>query len=258
MESHHVLRLIFAFTALHLAQCRPTRRAEYTAKANQHYAKALKVVTSELANMNKKNCDAALICVELICLIGWARGPQPGEFLVFGANGRSEWLIMFRGIRTTMETLGYDAFNKSLIPQMRVGGNIVQQMSRPAFEKPLADLRNYMGHASSPAHIDSNLSALDLLTQCYNNRYSGVDADYFLVFTWLFKLDDSFLERMQIHEAAPLVLYAYFVVLLDDLERFWYMQGWTRHVLGGIWETLKDEDRGQIRWPMEVLGWIHP
>ncbi|KAH8707658.1 hypothetical protein GQ44DRAFT_752829 [Phaeosphaeriaceae sp. PMI808] len=258
LTHHYVLHLIFAITALHLAYCRPARYDEYTAKANQHYAKAILVVTSELSQLNQRNCDAVLLSVQLISFIGWARGPQPGEFLAFGASQRSEWLMMFRGIRTTMESLDYDAFTKSHTPQMRMRGKLPQHTIHLAFEQPLADLRDYIQYASSPSRLASNLSALELLLECYGNRYNGTDSEYHTVFGWLFKMEDEFLDAMQRGDAIPLVLYAYFVVLLNDLERFWYMKGWTTHVLSGIWGKLSDEDKGHLRWPNRIVGWIPP
>jgi hypothetical protein len=71
-------------------------------------------------------------------------------------------------------------------------------------------------------------------------------------------MTDGFLEALQRHGAVPLVLYAHFAVLMNDMEAFWYMRGWTAHVLNGIWGILRDEDRVWIRWPMAVVGYIPP
>jgi hypothetical protein len=79
-----------------------------------------------------------------------------------------------------------------------------------------------------------------------------------LTYSWLYRLDNDFLDAMQRHDAVPLVLFAYFVVLIKDIESFWYMKGWTTHVLGGIWEILKDADKLQLRWPIGIVGWISP
>jgi hypothetical protein len=254
----YLLHLIFAITALHLADCRPTRHDEYTTKANQHYAKALPVVTSELSNLNKGNCDAVLLSVQLLCMIGWARGPQPGEFLAFGRNERSEWLTMFRGIRTTMESLDYNAFTKSHTPQMCAKSKLSRQTTRLAFEKPLANLHDFVQYASPPSCLVSNLCALELLIECYKTHYDEIDSDYHIAFTWLFKIDKDFLDAMQAGDAVPLVLYAHFTVLMNDMEGLWYMKGWTTHVLSGIWKVLKGEHKIYIRWPIGIVGWIPP
>lgn len=105
LQHQHVLCHMFALTAFHLASCRPDRQGEYTAKAEFHYSRALAMVTPEIANLGADNCDAVLLSVQLICFVALARGPQPGEYLAFGEHGRSEWLVMFRGIRTTLDSL---------------------------------------------------------------------------------------------------------------------------------------------------------
>ncbi|KAJ4303840.1 hypothetical protein N0V90_002741 [Kalmusia sp. IMI 367209] len=259
LQHSHVLRLIFTITAIHLARFRPQRQDYYIALADHHYATALPTVTSELSHIHQDNCDAVLLSVQLICFIAWARGPQPGEYLAFGETGRSQWLIMFRGIRTTFETMGYDNFTRSRAPNIRAKGKPLPEFNPPLqYEEPLAELRDYIIYASEPSMKEFNLGAHSILLECYTNRYGGVDSEYHVVFAWLYKMEDEFLEALQRHDAVPLVIYAHFALLMNDMEGFWYMKGWTYHVLGGIWGILRDEDRVHVRWPMEVAGWIPP
>lgn len=209
--------------------------------------------------MNQDNCDAILISVQLVCFVTWARGPKPGEYLAFGENGRSEWLIMFRGIRTTLESMSYGSFTRSHAPQIRAIGRPLPKTDTPlAYEEPLSELRDYVNFASKPPMLESNRYAFDILLECYKNRYGGVDGEYHIVFAWLYKMKDDFLEALQKHDPVPLVLFAHFAVLMNDLETFWYMRGWTAHVLSGIWDILRDEDRVHARWPISVVGWIPP
>lgn len=260
LQHHYLLRLIMAITALHLSRSRPQRQEEYLALANHHYAASLPTVTAELARINQDNCDALLLSVQMICFITWARGPQPGEYLAFGENGRSDWLLMFRGIRTTLENFGYDKFTRSRLPNIRAKGKPLPQVAGSLpYEEPLAELRDYIQYASSPpAALESNLLAHQLLLECYANRYGGIDGEYHVVFAWLYRMKEDFLDALQRHEAVPLVLYAHFALLMNDMEGFWYMKGWTIHVLAGIWDILRDEDRVHIRWPMSTVGWIPP
>jgi hypothetical protein len=66
MKNQHVLHLIFAFTALHLAVCRPNRKEHYTTTADYHYERALALVTPEIASLSPSNCDAVLQSVQLV------------------------------------------------------------------------------------------------------------------------------------------------------------------------------------------------
>lgn len=259
LSHNHILHLILAVTATHLARFRPQRRDEYLALADHHYATALPTVTAELSYLHQDNCDPVLLSVQLICFITWARGPRPGEYLAFGDNGRSDWLVMFRGIRTTLETVGYDNFTRSITPNIRAKGKPLPIVAGTlAYEEPLAELYDYVQYASESSKLPYNVYAHKVLLECYSNRYGGMDGEYHVVFAWLFRMQEEFLEALQRHEPVPLVVYAHFVLLMNDMEGFWYMKGWTTHVLAGIWDCLGGEDRVHIRWPVSVVGWIPP
>jgi hypothetical protein len=121
-KNPYVLHLMFAFTALHLAHCRPHRKEEYIATADRHYERALILVTPQIANLHSDNCDAVLVAVQLICFVSWGRGPQPGEYLAFGRDKRSDWLVMFRGIRTTFSSIGRSRYDRANVPAARGTG----------------------------------------------------------------------------------------------------------------------------------------
>ncbi|KAH7377824.1 hypothetical protein BKA66DRAFT_421569 [Pyrenochaeta sp. MPI-SDFR-AT-0127] len=256
---HHVLRLMFAFTALHLASCRPDRRDEYDAIADQYYEHALASVTHDLANINFSNCDGVFVSVQLICFVNWARRPRRGEYLAFGEHGRSEWLVMFRGVRTILKSRDVEQFEKTQAPNVRAKHRPLTLASEPdGYEKQFQELREHVSFTSGPAEHDDNIRAVDILQECYSNRYGGQDGEYHIAFSWLYRMDDDFLERLQQRDPLPLILYAHFAVLMHDMERFWYMKGWTHHVMSGIFAALPREHRSWIRWPMATVGWVAP
>lgn len=259
-ENPYVLHLMFAFTALHLAHCRPNRKDDYVATADHHYERALILVTSEIANLNPNNCDAVLVAVQMICFISWGRGPQPGEYLAFGRDKKSDWLIMFRGIRTTLAGVEKQQFTKSHAPATKYKGRPLPAQDAPEnHEKQLDELREHVDFVSkdTPQH-DDDVQAVDILREMYDNRYQGIDGEYHVAFGWLFRMTDSYLERLQERDSTAIIIYAYFVVLIRALEQFWYMQGWTHHVMSGIWELLPREYRAWLDWPTKMVGWIKP
>ena len=259
LKHQHLLHLIFAFTALHLSYCRPDRREEYVETADHHYSRALALVTPEIANISPDNCDAVLTSVQMICFIGWARGPQPGEYLAFGDHGKSEWLAMFRGVRTTVESISSKQFKKTLAPAKRMKGRLLVPSDEPyEYEKQLQELRAHIEFASEPSELADDLRSVDVLLELFTSRYGGKDGEYHVVFGWLYRMSISFLERLQERSPIPLILYAHFVVLMHDIERFWYMEGWTHHVMSGIFGALPEECKVWVRWPMASVGWIAP
>lgn len=259
LEHHHVLHLMLALTALHLASCRPIRRDGYVALAKHHYERALAIVTPLLPNIDASNCDAILTAVQMICFVTWAHGPQPGEYLAFGEHGKSEWLVMFRGVKMTTESLGSDKFVKTLAPSIRAKSRPLPQTNPPdGYEKQLQGLRDEVEFVSELDNREDEVLAIDILRECYTSRYGGTDGEYHVVFAWLYRMSDGFLERLQQRCPIPLVIYAHFVVLMHEMERFWYMKGWTHHVMGGIHEALLPEYRTWIKWPVASVGWVPP
>jgi hypothetical protein len=260
LHNHHVLHLMLALTALHLGNCRPSRKEEYTATANVHYEKALSDVTSELSSINTDNCDALLLSVQLICFVTWARGPQPGEFLAFGEHGKSEWLAMFKGVRTMLNSFERSHFTKTYAPDIRSRNRPLATVDEPLdHEKQLSDLREHVFFVTlDPLEREDNVRSIDILQECYTNRYGGVDSEYHVVFAWLYRMSDAFTERLQQRDPIALIIYAHFAVLMQEMEKFWYMRGWVPHIMSGIFHAIPTEHIPWIRWPMARVGWIAP
>jgi hypothetical protein len=127
------------------------------------------------------------------------------------------------------------------------------------YGKHLDELRAHIGFVTkdTPTHED-DVHAVDILREMYDNRYQGVDGEYHVSFGWLFRMTDDFLERLQQRDPYPMIIYAHFVVLIRVLEQFWYMQGWTHHVMSGIWKLIPREHRAWLDWPIKRIGWIKP
>ncbi|PSN59467.1 hypothetical protein BS50DRAFT_682306 [Corynespora cassiicola Philippines] len=259
LHHDHLLHLIFAFTALHLASCRPTRFEEYVAKADRHYSLALPSLTTELASMSPDNCNAVFTSVQLVCFLGFARGPQPGEYLAFG-HGRSEWLIMFRGIKTTLQTIPRSHFTEHKLPHEKARHRpLPRETEPPDYVAQLEDLHSYVEFiAETEGQRDGNTNSVDILKEMFHNRYTPKDSEYHVAFGWLYRMDEGFLQRLQNYEPGPLIIYGHFTVLMYDMEKFWYMKGWTHHIMSGIYAALPNDYRPWLDWPMRQVSWIPP
>jgi hypothetical protein len=120
------------------------------------------------------------------------------------------------------------------------------------------ELKEHIEFVSEPADRDDNVDSVEVLQEMYSNRYGGKDGEYHVAFGWLYRMSEDFLDRLQRCDPLPLIIYAHFVVLMHDLEKFWYMKGWTHHVMSGIYEALPIEHKAYISWPMARVGWIAP
>ncbi|EMD87062.1 hypothetical protein COCC4DRAFT_61961 [Bipolaris maydis ATCC 48331] len=259
-KNPYVLHLMLAFAAVHLAHYRPHRKEEYAAMADHHYERALVLVTPQIANLNPENSDAILLAEQLICFISWGRGPQPGEYLAFGRDKKSDWLVMFRGIRATFSNVQF--LQSDSIHASTANGILP---SLPAldvpeeYEKQLDSVMELVSVMSkdTPGYED-DIKAVRILREMYDNRYRNGESEYHVSFGWLYRVTDDFLERLQERGPIPMIIYAHFVVLVRILEQFWYMQGWTHHIMSGIWDLLPREHRAWLEWPIKRIGWVKP
>lgn len=91
------------------------------------------------------------------------------------------------------------------------------------YERHLDDLKEHVEFVSkgTPGHED-NVQALNILREMHDNRCHSKDGEYHVSFGWLYRVTDNFLERLQQREHTPMIIYAYFVVLVCSLEPFWY------------------------------------
>ncbi|KAH7384084.1 hypothetical protein DE146DRAFT_214539 [Phaeosphaeria sp. MPI-PUGE-AT-0046c] len=258
LSHQHVLHLMFALSAQQLGSCRANRRGHYVALADRHYEYALRHVTQAMADMNEDNSEAILVSVQLICFVNWAKGPKEGEYLAFGRQERSDWLIMFRGVRTTSQTFKQHNSQDVSNAGVRKSRPIPSLCEPTRWEHQLSELFEHVFATSAPEEKNEYAHAVEILKECFESRYHGEDSEYHVVFAWLYKMSDKFLDRMQQHDPVPLIIYAHFVVLMQEMEQFWYMKGWTNHCMSGIYEALGKEHRPWIKWPMAKIGWIPP
>jgi len=75
-------------------------------------------------------------------------------------------------------------------------------------------------------------------------------------YIWIFRISDDYLKLLKKADNDALCVFAFFCVLLRELERYWWMEGWAVHLMRRIYLMLDDVYRLWIRWPMEEIGWI--
>ena len=112
--------------------------------------------------------------------------------------------------------------------------------------------------AETEGQRDGNTKSVDILKEMFDNRYTPKDSEYHVVFGWLYRMDEGFLQRLQNYEPGPLIIYGHFTVLMYDMEKFWYMKGWTHHIMSGIYAVLPNDYRPWLDWPMRQVSWIPP
>ncbi|KAH8587382.1 hypothetical protein B0O99DRAFT_401075 [Bisporella sp. PMI_857] len=264
--SHNfLLHSILAISALHLSFLRKDLQPLYMSRATYHQNAALRIATPLL---NNSGCDYKTIGPPLYMLSNICTfftlgiGPQTGDFLLFGDKGISQWLVIFRGARSILESSNYALLKHSdLSPMFSLFVPREMQPTNNMRNKNIEDLRKMIveeahDHPNYPIYME----ALETLSKSFLPATMTTAGTYQVpfqsIFAWLYLLSDDFVLCLIQREPIALVILAHFCVLLNSISSFWWMQGWVHHLISEIYNSLDPVYLIWIGWPLEQVGWI--
>jgi len=264
-----VLYLVYEFAALSFARVQPPERKQYYHSLAARYSTlGLHKVTEMLPRIDTQNCHAVYTAAVFACINTFARGPQPGDYLLFSEHGGPQWLPLLRGVRTLVDMIGEHTISSG------------PQGDRPVDPCPMATepgttafslrctrldwigqferLSELVSTSTSMTDTAVNTKALEQLKMCYWATYGGPDGEYQgnanhqNLFIWPYQLEDEFTDALQGRSQVALVLLAHFAVLLKLFSfSIWFLQGWSEHLLDGAQKHLDEYHRPWLEWPVE-------
>ncbi|KAL1621628.1 hypothetical protein SLS56_009164 [Neofusicoccum ribis] len=264
-----LLNGLFSVSALHLAHFRPESRHHYLAQADVYWDLALRSATPLLESIDDSNCHATYVFSILAAFYLLGKGPRPGDFLAFDAEGTAGTLLHTRATRIIIESNSEVLRNGPAAVPFDVGIRCVSWWSLPdpagehALVQELRFILAYLEDSHRRAGSDDVYRAeIDNLSRSYHavaaERSAVGRVSTQAIFVWLYRLSDEFLDCLRQHEPMALTIFAYFVVLLKELDIAWYLHGWVTHLISGIHHALSPGTRTWIRTPIERIGWIPP
>ncbi|KAL4966188.1 Zn(II)2Cys6 transcription factor domain-containing protein [Aspergillus stella-maris] len=270
---YSITHLLLTLSALHLGFLNPAKRESYIRQADQHFTFGVRSVTSVLAldTLDSDNCQYIYIAAVMICFAYFARGPREGEFLVFNANGKSEWLVLLHGVRTILGQKHAEIFTGVLDPaaeKERQGQGPIQRLSAPIglsdeFARHFEQLDEVQAMISAlPSEDDKALytnSLNDLVgsfKSAYREREERSHPTSLMSHTmgWTFRQTEQMIDKLESRDPIALVILAHWAILLYFMKDIWFMQGWDRHIVRGIGACLPEAFYAWIEWPEEVVG----
>ena len=260
-SSTYVMRAILALSALHLAYYRPTQKDFYIGQALLLHDTALRMANPILPDITQENCSSLYLFAALTCLISCAKPRIPGDFLVVGKSGISEWLILFRGTRLIIDSSIGTLKAGPLGPMFSIG-------SRRLELRKMGLGANDSEHLLELQRLIKETVTEQKLLETYDRAIHEIGKSFVTissleserceitdVFIWLLGISEEFLGLLSQRQPEALCIFAYFSVVLHRLNSVWWIQGWSTHLISSIFHTLDHEHQHWIQWPIEQLGW---
>ncbi|KAJ5758183.1 Zn(II)2Cys6 transcription factor [Penicillium nucicola] len=291
---HYVLRLLLAVSGFHLKRVPASDNlqnmpmfephVDFGVEAERHLSIAIEQVATTSPQLHHGNTHSLYIASVYIFICSLARGPRLGEYMAFRDDGDTPSLCLFMGIRSIL-----DASNKigtsNGISELHSGtnddstsesppdpeGNIEDRSNKLNHHRTQSILRGYSG----PLHdlralISETFAANNPRHSIYHGAFDLLASRFDLIlgtsiplpgpelwpqiFSWLYMLPDVLVNDMQNKQPAALLLVSFFSVLLNELDSVWFIQGWPRHILNGVCQSLEDRYHILLSWPLQRLG----
>jgi len=256
-----LLHAILGVAALHLSRFkRDALEANfYMTKALHHYGSALQTATILTSELDESSGPALYMFSSICFTFTLGLGPKPGDLLLFGKTGISDWLAQIRCMRALLETKPEILHHADLSPLFEI--SIRNMAHTNSGIDHLPELRDQISRVNPPeTELKTYMTALDQLSERFDvvSSYSRASQVFpQQVFVWLYLLEDDFVRLLQEDKPIALVILSYFCILLNSIgSSFWWNRGWMEHLLSEIHSSLGQEYRIWMQRPMEETGWI--
>lgn len=264
---HFLLHGILAFSALHLAQSQPERKTLLYGEASAHHDIGLRLFQVAMSNITPQNCDACFAFSSIIAAYAWASSNQNGDLFfsdLSPSEGKPnvEWVSLLRGVHTLLRAAG-EWMTSSPMKLLLEPRHIDPELARaadPEVSVKLTTLSQLWD--SSPEKFDLGdvevlNETLTLLREAYGLVASSSvnrEIDVILVvYGWPIQVPEAFFPMVKDQKPEALIVLAHYSLLLNKVNRLWYIRGMSRRLLKTIHSKLGKEWESWITWPLQNL-----
>lgn len=163
----------------------------------------------------------------------------------------ADWLFLVKGTSFIVNTFEEQLTEGPLGPMFAAGHRQAQLRAQLMADKsirnePLIELNNFIAQNSLDlVNKPVYLTAIECLRHSFAFYEKPGPPGYETadVFSWIFGVNEDFLQLLRQHTQESLTIFAYFCVILKRLDSHWWMQGWASHLVSRIWNLLDEEHR---------------
>ncbi|CAG9992765.1 unnamed protein product [Clonostachys byssicola] len=264
-HTRYILDGILALSALHVARFDPARRDLLLAQATEYHTASLKGALPLIPTVTSQNCTNLFLFGVITLFTNLASPRREEDMLLVGNSGIPQWLFLLRGIDTLVaaEEQAILSSAVSLIFRSTAESAEFWCTHSPDENSVLAELqagiRSRTASSGDKARRDTLLEAVETMKRSYTFLESNKFADDQKLrgfYNWLFMVSDDYLKLLKDGDVEALCVFAFYTVLIRDLEKYWWVEGWSIHLIKRIYYLLDEEYRLYIRWPIEQVGWV--
>lgn len=271
-----VLTLVLALSSYQLVKTKPSDAPRFFSMAERHMAVALPSATTLVQSLDPENGPALYVTAMLVCFTAFAKGPCPGNMLLVADDGQVPWLSLLRGVRLVITKVGWPCiFSGALAPYLpgkddvKDDGKDAETTSSASMELPAGEIEDWRSSLNKISGLVARHEERGLreaythnyeeLQRCYESTFTSgshakldVEGKMQVIFSWIYQLDDFFVDGLNQKDPIALLMLAHFCVLLQTLSRYWFLEGWASHILGEILQSSPDCREGSS-WPMQYI-----
>ncbi|KAL0935467.1 uncharacterized protein CTRU02_210058 [Colletotrichum truncatum] len=259
---------ILALAALHKAYLIPSERETYVDLAAAHQTAGLEGFRAELHNINDTNWQSFFSFSSLVVLFVSSiplRTARETETLPHVL----ELFSFIRGIRAVIEPyqarLIQTKFSPLVYGAWVINPHEANYHNPPMHQSPLPkDIFKAFGELSEFFHqslegksLEEYLSAIaELEKAIYLVAHAGPFPEVGSLIFWPYTIPENIMNDIQSRNPYSILLVSYFAVPLCVMEqRFWYMKGWSRRLLGVLDECLTEYPAlmEMAEWPRKQI-----
>ncbi|UKZ96664.1 uncharacterized protein TrAFT101_011442 [Trichoderma asperellum] len=265
-----ILELILALSSFHLARMKPDNAPRYLELAEKHSTFAIQEATEFLKHLDSETSAPLYVIAVLICFTALAKGPTPGHLLLVAEHGQISWLSLLRGVKFVVSMSGWPSIFSGALADYQPQPEKEKQQEEPSLSKPLVtgieDWRLSLNGISDLIAVvgvqrvrNAYEHEMEVLLGCFESTFGkGRDSRQTIkgtmqaVMSWVYQLNDVFIEQLENKDTIALTILGHFCVLLSTIERYWFIEGWARHTIQEILH-ISEACRRWLSWPIKYL-----
>lgn len=265
---HFLLRGILSFAALHLAHTQPERRESLWAEASSHYDVGVRLFHIEVLDITPFNCDACFAFSSLLAAHAWPFSHQTSD-LFFSTSPSAEqalsttWASLLRGVHVLFDTAWDWIANGPLGPLLEplTMDPAIVRKANPELSAKLTGLSQLWDPAPAKyntAETEALSESLVLIQAACGILNSSTSerplSAISLALAWPTCIPATFLGLVDRLEPEALIILAHYSLILNQVDKVWFMHGMSRQLLQTISERLGEDWESWIAWPLQELA----